>query len=581
MLATVFGIFLFLIILALIGGSVGLSAYLGNQFGSKFKENSILMIDASYTHPELSNNVDAGFRLDNDTYVGIHDLLHIIDHAKTNDKIKGIYLNTSTLPTRSYANARLLRESLNTFKESGKWIYAYADYYSQGGYYLASVADSVYLNYVGGMDFRGLATEIVFYKDLLDKLGVQPEVFYAGKFKSATEPIRRNDMSEENRTQIRAFINDIYDVLLKDISDSRSLSINELNQIADKLETSRAIGAQKSGLIDRALYKDEFLDILRTKMEVKEYKDLKFTKAAKYLANIKGELRSDEPNVAVVVAEGTILDNSDKAGVIDGDRYAKILRKLREDDDIKAIVLRVNSPGGSVLASDKIWREVMLAKEAGKTVVASMGDYAASGGYYISCLADSIYAQENTITGSIGVFGVNYNFNELANDKLGIHIDTVKTRRFSALGSNIMPTDTAFKRIIQSFIDTTYHNFKSKVAEGRNMDMAEVEEIAQGRVWTGQRALDLGLVDRLGGLNDAIAAASRMSKTDDKLRIKFYPNVKTPFEKLVDDLSSKSVAIDQVNNAILSVFPDYQRIMELKDLNRKVQVRLPFYMEFE
>ncbi len=580
-LGSCLGIFLFLFVLALIGGSLGLSSMVKKKFTKKFKDESILVLNAKENIPEKTNNIERGFSFEQNDVVGLHGTIEVLDDAKSNDKIKGLYINISSLPTRSYSNARILRDAILDFKESGKWVYAYSDLYTQGAYYVASAADSIFVNPVGGVDFRGLATEILFYKEMLDKIGVTPEVFYAGKFKSASEPIRRNDMSPENRLQIRKFITDIYDVLLSDISQSRGLEVSRLNEIADQMLTSTANGAEECGMVDAALYKDQFLDILKDRMGVDKYKDLKYIN----INNYYGKIDRDKPKkkadkIAVVIAEGSILDNNDENGVIDGDRYAKIIRKIREDDKVKAIVLRVSSPGGSVLASNKIWRELIRAKEDSIAVIASMGDYAASGGYYISCMADTIFAQENTITGSIGVFGVNYNFNELATKKLGFNVDTVRTNRFSALGGNILPTDEDFKVHIQSYIDSIYLDFKTKVAEGRDLSLDRVEEIAQGRVWTGQEAIKLDLVDRMGDLQDAIESASNMIGEED-YNLVYYPKIKKPFEELMENFTGTNSRVKTMEAAVMEVFPDYQKIKELRSMNQTVQARLPFELEFE
>lgn len=580
-LGSCLGIFLFLFVLAIIGGALGLSTVVKDKFSKKFKEDAILVLDGGETIPEKTNNVDQGFSFEQDDVVGLHATTDIIEDAKTNDKIKGLYINLSALPTRSYSNARILRNAILDFRESGKWVYAYSDLYTQGAYYMASAADSVFINPAGGIDFRGLATEILFYKETLDKLGIQPEVFYAGKFKSASEPIRRNDMSPENRLQIRKFINDIYSVILEDISDSRSLSVNRLNEIADQMLTSKAGGAVACGMVDAALYKDQFLDLLKSRVGAKKYKDLKFINTKSYYSKLKKDKSNKKADkIAVVIAEGSIQDYNDANGIIDGDRYAKIIRKLREDDKVKAIVLRVSSPGGSVLASNKIWRELVRAQEDSIVVVASMGDYAASGGYYISCMADSIFAQPNTITGSIGVYGINYNFNELATKTLGFNVDTVRTNRFSALGGNILPTDEGFKAHIQRHIDSIYIDFKSKVSEGRNLSMDRVEEIAQGRVWTGQEALKLDLVDKMGNLEDAIASASNILGVDD-YNVVYYPKVKKPLDKILEDLTGAKSELKRMETAIESVFPEYRQIKELRAMNQTVQARLPFEMKFE
>ena len=527
-LATSIGIFLFLFILLLIGGGVGLAGMIKSKLDMGFKKEAILVMDFKTILPEKTNNLERPpFSFNDKKVVGIHAVLEILEDAADNDKIKGLYIKTNSMPTAFYSNARLLRQGIEQFKESGKFVYAYGDYFTQGGYYLASAADSIFLNPIGGIDLRGLGAELLYFKDMLDKIGVEPKVFYAGKFKSATEPFRRNDMSEENRVQTRAFLEDVQERLITDIAESRNLTQERLLEIINNFESRRAYLALNAGLIDGAWHKEDLLEVFKNRMEVDEYDDIEYINFSSYYNKMDREDEDSDDEIAVVIAEGSIVDNSDENGVIDGDRYAGIIRKIRQDEDIDAIVLRVNSGGGSVLASDKIYHEIEMAKEAGKKIVVSMGDFAASGGYYISCNADSIFAQENTITGSIGVFGLFFNAEELFNEKLGIHADTVKTTRFSALGQAVMPLDEDYADIIQEFIDTTYHDFKSKVAKGRNMSLEEVEAIAQGRVWTGQKGLELGLVDKIGDLDDAIASAAAIAELD-SYKLKYYPKIKDP-----------------------------------------------------
>lgn len=579
-LASCIGIFLFLFVLLLIGGSLGLAGFIKSKFDKGFKEESILVMDFKTNLPEKTNNVERPpFAFNDNNVVGIHAVLNILEDAAENDKIKGLYIKTNSMPTAFYSNARLLRRGIERFKESGKFVYAYGDYFTQGGYYVASAADSLFLNPIGGIDLRGLGAELLYFKDMLDKIGVKPKVFYAGKFKSATEPFRRNDMSEENRIQTRAFLEDVQERIISDIAESRNLTKERLLEIMNNFESRRAYLALEAGLIDGAWHKEDLLETFKGRMGVDKYDDIKYIDFNDYYNKMKKEDDDSENEIAVVIAEGSIVDNSNENGVIDGDRYAKIIRKIRQDEDIDAIVLRVNSGGGSVLASDKIYHEMNLAKQEGKRVVVSMGDFAASGGYYISCNADSIFAQENTITGSIGVFGLFFNAEELFNEKLGIHADTVKTTRFSALGQAIMPLDEDYADIIQEFIDTTYSDFKSKVAQGRNMSMQEVEEIAQGRVWTGRKGLEIGLVDKLGDLDDAISSAARLAEID-SYKLKYYPKIKDPLQQLIKEFTDRGAAqSDALEHKLEELIPHYKRLQTLSEINGSIQARMPYEMK--
>lgn len=580
-LASCLGIFLFVFVLLIVGGGIGLSSLLKEKLTKTFKDDLILVMNFDSNIPEKTNNIERSpFEFGQDDVVGIHGVLQVLEHAAQNEKIKGMYIKTNSLPTQFYSNAKLLRDGIEAFKESGKFVYAYGDYYTQGGYYLASVADSIFLNPIGGIDLRGLGSELLYFKDMLDKIGVEPEVYYAGKFKSATEPFRRNDMSDENRIQVRAFLNEVNTNIMSDIAESRGITLDKILNIMNNYSSRRATLALNAGLIDGRWYKEDMLGLLKTKMGVEESDDLKYMGINKYYGKIKPEKNKSDNRIAVVMAEGQIVDNSEENGVIDGDRYAKIIRDIREDEDIKGIVLRVNSGGGSVLASDKIYHELELAKEDGKKVVVSMGDFAASGGYYISCHADSIFAQENTITGSIGVFGLLFNTDELFNEKLGIHIDTVKTGKFSAMGLGILETDEAYAAMIQEFIDTTYLEFKEKVAKGRNMSMDQVEEIAQGRVWTGHKGLELGLVDRIGDMQDAITSVASLAEIED-YKLSYYPKIKDPLERFMKELTKQNGSMKGMEAKIEELFPQYAEIKELKEMNGTIQARIPFKLEAE
>jgi protease-4 len=470
------------------------------------KPNTVLYLDFDQTAiPEKTNNLEMDpFDLKQEDVLGLTDIVKAIRKAKEDDDIKGIYMNAVVVPAGK-ATSLVLRNELAEFKKSGKFVVSYAPVYSQNAYYLASVSDSVWVNPIGSVDFRGLATILSYFKGSLDKLDIDMEIFYAGKFKSATEPFRVSKMSEENRLQVREFLNALNDIYMQEIAESRNIPEDKLRVIADNFDGRNAEMALESGLVDRLCYEDEAFASVKSLLGLEEKDKLRKVKLSDYFnSRVSNTDFKIKDKVAIVYAEGALgVGKKNSPGeIIDGE-YVKILRKVRKDEKIKAIVLRVNSPGGSVMASENILREVQLCKAAGKPVVVSMGDLAASGGYYIACQADSIFAEPSTITGSIGVFGVIPMLDRMMENKLGITFDSVRTGRHSAFGTPFIPFSEEERVMIQSEIDKIYSDFLSKVAEGRGMTTEEVHEIAQGRVWPGAKAKEIGLVDDLGGLDRA------------------------------------------------------------------------------
>lgn len=552
------------------------------------KSNSVLKLTLKDPIPEKTNNMAATGTFDfsslNDSPLGLTDMVKTIEAAKEDDNIKGIYMELGA-PAAGMATMSVLRDALEDFKEDGKFIVAYGNYYTQGGYYMASVADKLYLNPVGGIAMQGFAAQIPFFKNMLDDWGVKAQVYYAGKFKSATEPFRRTEMSEENRLQVREYLGEGYDMFLADMAESRGKSVSELRQIINDFSVRNAEDAVTYGLADGLMYKDQVLDDLRDRLSLEDDDKIegisikKYHKAAKKKSNFGAKNR-----IAVVYAEGSIVDGEGETGNIGGDRYAKMIRKIREDDKVKAIVLRVNSGGGSALASDIILRELMVAKEEGKKVVVSMGDVAASGGYYIACEGEKIFAEPNTITGSIGVFGLLPGLNKFMKDEIGITFDTVKTGQYATTGTPFFDLNAAEGQIIQQSVDEVYQTFKERVAAGRDMTVDAVDEIAQGRVWTGQKASTIGLVDELGGLNDAIAAAAELADIEE-YRIKEYPQTKEPIQQLLDDLMGKDQTQAYTQSRIKAELGDefyqyYQHAKEIKNM-KGVQARMPFMIEIK
>lgn len=560
------------------------------------KANSFLKLTFANNLPELTNNTNQSLDFSNlssftSNQIGLHDYISHIDKASQDKNIKGIYLELDKANV-AFASSKQLRDAIVKFKESGKFVYAYAHAYTQRSYYLASVADSVFLHPLGGVDFTGFASVITYYKGLLDKLGVKAQPFYAGKFKSATEPFRRENMSDENRLQTREFIEGMYDLYLQTISKSRNIDIATLRNIADNALLDNAKAALTHKIVDALKYKDEIIDLLHESTGVDKKDKLANISMEDYISANKGFSKEITSNntIAIVYAEGNIIDGEGENGSIGGEKYARIIRELRKKDHVKAIVMRVNSGGGSALASDIIWRELELAKKQGIKIVASMGDYAASGGYYISANADYIFAEENTLTGSIGVFGLLFNMGDLYKNKLGLTVDTVKTGPFSAMASAgaYYGFNEKEASLIQKSVDEIYEIFKTRVSEGRGMSMEAVEEVAQGRVWLGSKALSLGLVDSLGNLQHAIQKAASLANID-TYKTKNYPEIKDVTEELINNIlginendDAKAMLPKITNSDIQNTMPIFKEVFKVaKNIEELhgVQARLPYIIE--
>jgi protease-4 len=545
------------------------------------KPNSVLTLDFQSQVPEKTNNLPMDpFDVEQADILGLNDIVAAIRQAKEDPDIKGIYLNPSMVALGK-ASAATVRGALADFRTSGKFVIAYSNYYTQGAYYLASVADSVLMNPQGVVDFRGYSSTIAFYKGLLDKLEVQMRIFYCGKYKSATEPFRTDKMSEENRTQIREYLTALNDILMRDVALSRNVPEAELRQMADRYDGFSAQKALQGRLIDRTAYEDEAIAAIKTKIGLGQKDKLNRINVEDYFKS-KGK-KSDfsvKDKIAVVYAEGSIQDGDEgEAGNIYDGKYVKMLRKIRQDASIKAIVLRVNSPGGSSLSSENILRELDLCKEAGKPVVVSMGDVAASGGYYIACHADSIFAEPATITGSIGVFGMVPILEKTMRNKLGITHDTVRTGRFSAFGSVVYDFSPEEAQIVQSRVDWIYQDFLQKVAAGRRKTPEQIHEVAQGRVWPGAKAKELGLVDELGGLDRAMAAAAKLANLE-KYRTKEYPETKSGLEQFIEQLTRKKDRDEGVKAWLLreelgDLYPVYKNVQDFRH-NQGILARMPF-----
>ncbi len=565
---------------------VGIAASAGGG-GNKVtvKDNSVLELDFSQAVPEKTNNVPTSdplsFDFEQKKKVGLYDMVRSIEMAKEDDKIKGIFLEMSSTSLGS-ATASVIRDALVDFKDSGKFIYSYGDMYSQGAYYIASTADSIFVNPRGGVEFKGFASSIPFFKDMLDRLGVKMQIFYVGNFKSATEPFRLNEMSEDNKLQVREYMNGLYNIFLEDVSESRSITVPELKEIADNYELRNAKDAVDLGFVDKEAYRDQLIDALKFKLGLTGKKDkINSIGIADYAGKLKKNFKTKD-KIAVVFAEGSIVDGEGEPGSIGGKKYAKLLRKIRQDEKVKAIVVRVNSGGGSAFASEEIWRELELAKAQGLPVIASMGDVAASGGYYISCNADTILAEPNTITGSIGVFGMVPSAQKMLKDKIGVEFDTVKTSRFATGISPFMDIDGQGGEIIQEGVDEIYEIFLNRVGEGRDMTREEVNEVAQGRVWTGQKAKEIGLVDVLGGLDDALEIAAQKAGLE-KYRVSQYPVTKEPLQAFIEKVTGQKTASASTmlkEELIRSELGEegyemYEMMKEVKNV-QGYQMRMPF-----
>ena len=514
----------------------------------------------------------------NDDLPGLFHLVKLIDNAKKDTAIKGIYIKCED-NDNGFAASQEIRTALIDFKESHKFIIAYGDVISQKAYYVANVANKIYCNPQGSLDWKGFSSNLYFLKGMLEKLEVEPQIFYAGKFKSATEPLRAYEMSPANRLQTSVYMNDLYGHLLMSAADKSGLDTSTLHTLANTGAIQSANDAVRYKLIDAVKYDDEVKDELMSRLHISKEKKINFVPLGKY-AKGKDLLGSDGSKIAIIYAEGEISDGKNKEGkTIGSDETRNLIRKVRLDEGIKAIVFRVNSPGGSSLASEEIWREIILAKKA-KPVIVSFGDVAASGGYYISCGADSIFAEATTITGSIGVFGIIPNFKKFFNNKMGVTFDGVKTGPFADMPTVSRPLNAAESLFVQNRIDTIYHTFKTRVSQGRRIPMEMVDSIAQGRVWTGQNALTLGLVDRLGNMNDAIACAARMANLK-SYRLREFPLKKGFLESIMNNFSTeiKAKAIKEEIGA-----EQYNMLQQVKNVKAMVgipQTRLPFALDIK
>lgn len=583
-LATVVGIFLTMTLFTIMS-IISLAGMIATEgMSAPIKEKSILRLDLSGTLAERSDsNPFASLMNDGEEPLSLEDAMLALDKAAKNENIIGVYLEGGAMGANP-GMAQELRQALVEFKKSGKWVVAYGDSYGKTAYYLSSVADSVLLNPEGNVDFGGMASQIMFYKDVMEKVGVKMQVFKVGTYKSAVEPFICTEMSPANREQVTSYLFSIWTNMLKDVAASRNMEVGKLNSLADSLTMiSEASVALNGGLVDKLCYMDEVKAILREKSGLEdEDDDLVFASVADVAKSETLDEKVDE-QVAVyyaygeiVQSQGTGLGMSQEHQIV-GEKMIKDLQDLREDDDVKAVVIRVNSPGGSAFASEQIWREVCLLKEK-KPVVVSMGGMAASGGYYISCAANRIFAEPTTLTGSIGIFGMIPDVSELMTEKIGLKFDVVKTNEMSDIGTMARPFNEAESAQMQKMINRGYDLFTKRVADGRGMAQDSVKLIAEGRVWTGEQGLNIGLVDELGNLDDAVAHAAELAKVE-KFRAVPYPGADNPFDQLLNQ--TKGGYLDSELRELLGEgYAVYSLVRNVKDADR-IQARMPFEMNIQ
>jgi len=578
-LATIVGLFVFFMISFF--GIILIGAIFGSDSETvTVKNNSIINLDLAKVKHDYAGKVtytDYAFLNGKDKHNGLSDIINAIENAKTDDKIKGISIlnNESTL---GMAQTKALRDALLDFKKSGKFIYSYADAYSQKSYYLNSVASTIYLNPIGELDFKGLATEVMFFKDFQDKYGVKMEIIRHGKYKSAVEPFLENKMSDANREQLTSLLNSLWHSVVSEIAVTRKVSEQHLNEIADGLLARTPQMALHEKLIDKIAYEDTYHSDIKKALKVDEKDDYNSVSIEEYAEKVATTSKdySTQDKIAIVYAQGEIGSGEGDIDMIGEGSMRRALQEARKDDDVKAIVLRINSPGGNALTSELIWRELELTKKV-KPVVVSMGNYAASGGYYIACNANAIYAEANTITGSIGVFGMLPNFAQAAN-KLGLNVEQVQTNANAAGYTPFKPLDDKFRGFAQEGVEKIYTTFVNRVAKGRHMSFEQVDAIGQGRVWSGAEAIKIGLVDKIGGMDEAIAKAASLAKIK-KYRTQDFPE----YEKNLDDILSQ-IGLAQSKESIIEKeigsenYMILQRIKRLQQL-KGTQALLPYELE--
>lgn len=580
-LSTVVGIFVAMALLSLLGlfSIFGIAAI--SSAPSQVDDNSVLMLDLKGSINERSQEDPWSAIIGNDAMQsqGLDDIITAISIAKDEKKVKGIYIKAGTFTGARPATLKAIRRALTDFKKSGKFVVAYGDTYTQGAYYLCSVADSVLINPQGMIDWCGLSSQVVYYKDLLDKIGVEMQIVKVGTYKSAVEPYILNEMSEANREQISTYCSETWNEMVMDVAKSRKLSADKLNALADSSMLMRGTNTYKtSKLVDKLAYSDQVSNTIAAMMGKDSEEDYHIVQVSDMVQKASSTPKGlGGKAVAVYYAVGNIVNEPSGSfsseDEIAGSKVIQDLKELADDDDIKAVVLRVNSGGGSAYASEQIWHQVMNIK-AKKPIVVSMGDLAASGGYYISCAADYIYAEPTTLTGSIGIFGMFPNAGKLLNDKLGVHFSTVKTNAMSDFGDITRAFTPEERAMAQAYIDKGYDLFTRRCADGRKMQQNEIKAIGEGRIWTGAHAQKIGLVDELGSLNDAIEKAKKLAKIDDAT-VMVYPAKTSTIESILGSLTESSITDSKMQEALGEY---YNVFSEIKNANKKtgMQASMPY-----
>ena len=544
------------------------------------KENSVLVLKAGVHIPDRGNqNPLAGFDLFDMTFTyspGLNEILQNIEKASTDKKIKGILIENGLLPS-GWATTEEIRNAIGNFRMKGKFVIAYSDYIlTQECFYLSTAADKIYINPGSMVDFKGLSSEIMFFKKALEKIGVEVQVTRHGKFKGAVEPFLLDKLSDENRAQIKDYAGSIWNHVIEDISKSRGIPVEQLNLSADNLDGNLASRAVETNLVDGLMYRDELIDTLKILSGISADKDLELVSMSKYSkVPDPNKTVSVKSRISVIYAEGNIVTGKGNENNIGGNYFAGVIRKERKDTSVKAIVLRVNSPGGVAIAADIMWRELELASRV-KPVVVSMGNYAASGGYYISAPATKIYANSTTISGSIGVFGLLPNAGKLLEQKLGLLTEIVSTNKNSEFPSIYRPMNSYEKEIMQLSIEQIYSDFVNKVAKGRKLTFQAVDGIGQGRVWSGTSALKVGLVDEIGGLDAAIKGAAGLAGIE-KYSIRELPDLEDPYTKLLSQLSGE-IRMNFLKKELGESVKYYNMVKEIRDMSG-IQARLPYFIE--
>ena len=557
----------------------GLAGALASREDVVLEQHSVLYLDLTKQISEQKQESPFGPFGDQEEYSqpGVYDLVRLIHHAKEDANIEGIYLKAGG-NANGFATNEEIRAALKDFKTTGKFIIAYGEVIPQQAYHVANIAGKVYAHPKGGLDWRGFGLQYVFFKKALDKLEIEPQIFYAGKFKSATEPFRAEEMTTENELQTRVLLEDLYQHFLWEAAASRKLDSAKLRMLADSNLLRTTADAVTAGLLDGARYEDEVKDEIRRLSNSKNIDKIAFVSMAKYAQAVNYRSGEGTDRIALVYAEGNIVDGAGGENQIGGDRFRNYFRKARLDNKVKAIVIRINSGGGSAMASENMWRELELAKKD-KPVIVSFGDVAASGGYYMACNADSIFAQPNTITGSIGVFSIVPNMKGFFSNKLGVTFDGVETGPYANSPNIGEPLTPMERRFFQQDVDSIYHTFLTRVAAGRKMSLASVDSIGQGRIWTGNRAITLGLVDRTGGLGDAIRSAAALAKLKG-WRVREYPEQMNFLERITGAYKH-TVETGALKEAIGEEFHGiYQEWKSIRSTIGQAQAKMPFHLIF-